>query len=69
MKTLDLHRKRHHEAERLVENFILLSDLPAVIICGNSIKMQEITIEKIKECNLKYRARNFTDYSSIIVYE
>ncbi len=39
--TLDLHGVRHHEVERMVENFILMnqSNFPLTIICGNSDKM------------------------------
>jgi hypothetical protein len=45
MDTLDLHGVRHHEVDRLVENFILLNqnNLPLTIICGNSLKMVDLT--------------------------
>ena len=38
---LDLHGVRHHDVDRLVENFILLNqnNIPLTIICGNSLKM------------------------------
>lgn len=41
---LDLHGVRHHEVDRLVENFILLNqkNLPLTIICGNSLKMIDL---------------------------
>ena len=39
MKTLDLHGVRHSEVDRLVENFVLLNDVPLTILCGNSDKM------------------------------
>jgi hypothetical protein len=44
MNTLDLHGIRHHDVDRLVENFILLNQnsLPLTIICGNSSKMIEL---------------------------
>ena len=41
-KQLDLHGMRHDEAERQVENFILLNDPPLSIITGNSDRMREI---------------------------
>ena len=41
-KQLDLHGMRHDEAERQVENFILLNEPPLSIITGNSDKMREI---------------------------
>ena len=50
--TLDLHGVRHHEVDRMVENFILMNQnsLPLTIICGNSnamIKLVNKVIEKI----------------------
>ena len=36
IKTLDLHGKRHHEVDMLIENFILLNKPPISIITGNS---------------------------------
>ena len=48
-KTLDLHGIRHSEVERLVENFILLNNLPLTIITGNSNIMRDIVIGKCKQ--------------------
>ena len=38
---LDLHGVRHHDVDRLVENFIYLNQqhVPLRIICGNSHRM------------------------------
>jgi hypothetical protein len=49
MHTLDLHGKRHHEVDILVENFILLNqnEVPLTIVCGNSSKMIDIVNEVI----------------------
>ena len=41
-KKLDLHKMTHEEAQRQVENFILLNDPPLSIITGNSDRMREI---------------------------
>tara|TARA_R100000008_G_scaffold86670_1_gene80785 strand:+ start:859 stop:1062 length:204 start_codon:yes stop_codon:yes gene_type:complete len=41
-KQLDLHGVKHEEAERLVENFVLLNKPPLKIITGNSDKMRNI---------------------------
>jgi hypothetical protein len=41
-KQLDLHGVRHEEAERLVENFVLLNTPPLKIITGNSDMMRSI---------------------------
>ena len=50
MLTLDLHGIRHHDVDRLVENFILLNqnNLPLNIICGNSVKMIGLVKSVIK---------------------
>ncbi len=48
VKTLDLHGKRHHEVDRLIENFILLNKLPLTIITGNSDFMRARVVNK---CN------------------
>lgn len=41
---LDLHGARHHEVDRIVENFIFMNQdkIPLTIICGNSQKMIDI---------------------------
>ena len=44
MFTLDLHGKRHDDIDRIVENFILLSDVPSKIITGNSDMMKEMVV-------------------------
>ena len=44
-KQLDLHGVKHEDADRLVENFVLLNKVPMKIITGNSQKMMEITLD------------------------
>ena len=48
--TLDLHGVRHHEVDRLVENFIFMNQkiLPLKIICGNSQIMIDLVFAVIK---------------------
>ena len=41
-RVLDLHGVRHHDAKRLVENFVLLNEPPLTIITGNSTHMRSI---------------------------
>ena len=41
-KKLDLHNMTHEEAQRQVENFILLNEPPLSIITGDSDRMREI---------------------------
>lgn len=53
MRSLDLHGVRHHEVDRLVENFVLLNqnDVPLKIICGNSDKMVSLVTSVTKRLN------------------
>jgi len=53
-KQLDLHGVRHQDVERLVENFVLLNELPLRIITGNSLKMVELVSEVLNKHNLVY---------------
>ena len=45
MYKLDLHGKRHEDIDRIVENFILLSEIPSKIITGNSFKIKSNRID------------------------
>mgnify|MGYP001584684056 CR=1 FL=1 len=58
MEQLDLHGIRHHQAKIIVEDFILKVDMPARIVTGHSIRMQEIVREVVKKNLL------FCDYES-----
>ena len=53
-KTLDLHGKRHHEVDRLIENFILLNEPPFSIITGNSDYMRSRVKNLCKKHNIIY---------------
>lgn len=49
---LDLHGYRHHEIDRLVENFVLMNQdqVPLTIVCGNSqnmIDLAEAALDRI----------------------
>ena len=48
---LDLHGIRHEEVERLVENFVLLNQMPMTIITGNSHMMRQIVMKKCDRLN------------------
>lgn len=55
MHRLDLHGRRHHEVDTLVENFIYLNqdEIPLTIVCGNSQKMIDIVYNVVNriDCN------------------
>ena len=42
MEELDLHGVRHQDAGRVVENFLVVNEMPVQIITGNSTRMQKI---------------------------
>ena len=58
MQSLDLHRTRHDEVDRLVENFILLNEPPLTIITGKSHKMRRLVREVLDRHNIKYEQWN-----------
>ena len=66
MIKLDLHGVRHHEVDRMVENFILKNqnDFPIEIICGNSSRMKSLVLNVINR--LKCEVNN-DRYGAIIV--
>ena len=53
-KQLDLHGVRHQDVERLVENFVLLNELPLRIITGNSTKMLSLVSEVLNKHEFKF---------------
>jgi hypothetical protein len=54
METLDLHGIRHHDVDRLVENFVLIKKPPMRIITGNSDRMIELVIKVLDRYNIDY---------------
>ena len=58
MKELDLHGIKHEDVDRIVENFVLLNELPVRIITGNSMKMIELTKKVIERHELKWEHHN-----------
>ena len=68
MITLDLHGKRHDDVDRIVENFLLLSDLPCKVITGNSNKMKEIVLNVVERHELHWRY-DIPNYGGIVISE
>jgi DNA-nicking Smr family endonuclease len=52
MEILDLHGKRHNEAELEVEQFLCSCGLPCKIITGNSKSMRNIVLREVKRLKL-----------------
>ena len=67
--TLDLHGIRHHEVDRLVENFIFMNQdiLPLKIICGNSQKMIDLVLDVVKKHNIA--TTTMVQYGIIDIYK
>lgn len=69
METLDLHGISHRDAARLVENFILLKDLPLCIITGNSPEMKTIVIRVIEQYKFGWQYESYWNLGAIIVID
>jgi hypothetical protein len=67
LKTLDLHGFRHHEVDRVVENFVLLEELPVRVIPGNSPIMQSLVKAVLERHDLKFEVENFLNVGSWII--
>ena len=69
MDTLDLHNVTHADAQILAEEFIIknYTSLPIEIITGNSIKMQNIVKEIIKNHNLRISPSHASNLGSYII--
>ncbi|MDA9636749.1 hypothetical protein N9T42_03510 [SAR86 cluster bacterium] len=67
--TLDLHGKRHHEVDLVVENFVYLNqdDCPLLIICGNSQKMISIVLKVLDRVECVYEDGKGHNYGTVIV--
>jgi len=53
-KTLDLHGVRHADVDRLVENFVLLEEVPLTIITGNSDKMASLVKDVLVKHDIRW---------------
>ena len=67
METLDLHGIRHHQVDRMVENFVLLNELPVKIITGKSPEMQSLVKTVLKRHDLGWMYENFVNTGAIII--
>ena len=69
METLDLHGLKHHEVDRVVENFVLLEELPVKIITGNSPSMHTLTRSVLERHDLHWEYESFLNLGAIVVSE
>ena len=65
---LDLHFIRHHEVDRLVENFILMNQdrVPLKIITGNSQKMIDLVFAVLNRIEIAQAEMH--RYGQIVIY-
>ncbi len=58
---LDLHGVRHFEVETKVQDFVLnnQSELPLIIICGNSSKMIDIVTDALKSLKVDFEETRY----------
>ena len=58
---LDLHGVRHQEVDALVENFVLMNQdsFPLTVICGNSVKMVQLTEQVLNRLGCEYAMYRF----------
>lgn len=69
MKKLDLHGLRHHAVEHIVENFILLEELPVKVITGNSSFMQAMVFKITDKHDLSWHYESHFNLGAIIITE
>lgn len=67
METLDLHGVKHNQVDRMVENFVLLNELPVKIITGKSSEMQSMVKTVLNRHDLGWMYENFINTGAIIV--
>ena len=68
MYSLDLHGRGHEDVDRIVENFILLSEVPSKIITGNSDTMKELVINVVERHGFDWKY-DIPNYGCIVVIE
>jgi len=69
MEILDLHGLRHHQVELLVENFVLMNELPVKVITGNSPTMKQIVQSVLDRHNFTSYVESDWNLGAIIVHE
>lgn len=58
---LDLHGVKHQHLDALVENFVLTNQnsFPLTVICGNSVKMVQLTENVLNKIGCEYTMYRF----------
>ena len=53
---LDLHGVRHGDVDRLVENHVLLENMPMRVITGNSERMTQLVVDVLERHGFLWEA-------------
>ncbi len=58
---LDLHGIRHHNVEEIVQDFVLnnQTELPLIVICGNSAKMIELVNAALNKLEVNFEETRY----------
>lgn len=69
MKTLDLHGKRHHQAEEEIRKFLNYIELPCQVITGNSEPMKNIVKKVVQEYQWFCHEKDSYNYGTLVITE
>lgn len=56
INNIDLHGIKHDDVDRIVENFVLMNELPIRIITGNSDRMISLTKDVLDRHDFQYES-------------
>ena len=66
MKQIDLHRVRHEDVKKIIEDYILQKSLPVRIITGHSDRMREIVVNILIEHGFEYESIITLPYITVL---
>ncbi len=67
MTTIDLHGVKHADVEKIIENFLLLNDMPVRIITGNSSIMKSLVKVVLERHDFKCQYESDWNLGSLII--
>ena len=65
-KQIDLHRVKHEEVKKLIEDYIMQKPLPIRIITGHSSRMREIVENTLIENKYEYESIVSLPYITVL---
>lgn len=67
-RVLDLHGIRHEDVERIVQNYVFMTEYPHDIITGNSKEMHRIVKSVLDEHNFRYQVGDIINQGYVRVF-